>query len=159
MQHRARPAVRARDADRVIAATKARDDRGRDRARAAAEHEAILGALERRDFPAQDLDGRIVAARVHVRYELVLDPVAHRVDRRPREDRRLDDRRRDRAEIIFAILAELIEDVAEIHQPRPARNSRVAFASVASSSAMCSVALTRPSLLPQSKRVPSKRYA
>jgi hypothetical protein len=100
----------------VIAAGQARDDAGRHRRRAAAEHQAIFRAFEYGDLLAQDFDGRIVAARVDVLAEFVAEAGAHRVDRRERKDRRLHDRRRDGAEILRAIFAELVEDVTEIHQ-------------------------------------------
>ena len=115
LQHRSCPAVGSRDADHVVAARKARDHAGRHRARAAAEHQAVFGTFECGDLAAQDLDGRIVAARVDVLAELVAEPRAHRFHAREREDRGLHDRRRHCAMPAFALFAEVIEDVAQIH--------------------------------------------
>jgi hypothetical protein len=67
------------------------------------------------ELPAQDLDRRIVAARVDVARELVAERGAHGRDARLREDARLRDRRRHPAEPARVLFAELVEDVAEIH--------------------------------------------
>ena len=100
----------------MVAAGDAGDHSGRHRRRAAAKHQAVLGAFKRRDLLPQDLDRRVVAARVDVAPELVTKTRAHRGDSRKREDRRLHDRWRDRAEITFAVFAEVVKDPAQVHE-------------------------------------------
>ena len=115
LQQRACPRIRTLHADDVIAGRYAGDDARRDRSGAAAEHQAVFGTFECGDFLAQDFDGGVVAARVGGSAEFVFETFAEFVDGFEGEDGALVNWRGDGAAVGFAVFAEVVEDVTQVH--------------------------------------------